>query len=209
MKRFLLLALFLFIGLSSLQAQTRNELLIKEIAHYQDSLENIMRSPEESPLTSSDFATFDSLDFYPINLKYYIVAKFVRTPNQPPFKMATTQARVQKPVYEKYGEVHFSLDGEEIILPVYQSHDLREIEEWKNYLFLPFKDPTNKTETYGGGRYLELWITGTDSILVDFNRSYNPYCAYNIAYSCPIVPKENTLPVPIYAGERKYKKHGS
>ena len=199
---FLLLLLFPL----SINGQSVEELLIREIAHYQDSLENIMRIPSESPLSPADFANFDSLDFYPINLNYYIVAKFVRTPNQQPFEMATTRARVQQPVYEKYGEVYFLLNGSEIKLPVYQSHDLREQEEWKNYLFLPFRDPTNKTETYGGGRYLELWNTGADSIVVDFNRAYNPYCVYNTKYSCPIVPRENNLPLPIYAGEKRYKK---
>lgn len=203
--RYLLFLLFLCLS-TALSAQTKKELLIQEIAHYQDSLENIMRNPDESPLSAKDFANFDSLDFYPINLDYYIVARFVRTPNQPSFEMATTRARVKQPVYEKYGEIYFELEGQEIMLPVYQSHDLREMEEWKNYLFLPFRDPTNKTETYGGGRYLELWNTGADSIVVDFNRAYNPYCVYNNKYSCPIVPKENNIPLPVFAGEKRYKK---
>ena len=119
--------------------------------------------------------------------------------------MPTTRKRVEQPIYEKYGEVHFTLNGQEIKLPVYQSHSLREDEEWKNYLFLPFKDATNGKITYGGGRYLELWYTGGDTIVVDFNRAYNPYCAYNYNYSCPIVPKANWLDIPIEAGERKFK----
>ena len=199
------LLFLLLVTSTGVLAQTDKTQLIQEIAHYQDSLENIMRIPEESPLSYTDFANFDSLDFYPINLDYYIVAKFVRTPNQEPFEMATTRARVQQPIYEKYGEIYFELEGQEIMLPVYQSHDLREMEEWKNYLFLPFRDPTNKTETYGGGRYLELWNTGANSIVVDFNRAYNPYCVYNTKYSCPIVPRENNLTVPVYAGEKRYK----
>jgi hypothetical protein len=201
-----LVVLFLFLIPKTAQAQQSNDFLIGEIQHYQDSLETMFKDSEESPLTLEDFQNFEELDFYPIDLDYYIVADFIRTPNEEPFLMPTTVERVQQPVYEKYGEVHFTLHGEKIELPVYQSHDLRDQEEWEDYLFLPFKDATNGKETYGGGRYLELWITGGDSIIVDFNRAYNPYCAYNYAYSCPIVPRENRITVPVYAGERNFIK---
>ncbi|HCD52165.1 MAG TPA: hypothetical protein DEQ34_06950 [Balneolaceae bacterium] len=205
MLKYFSILLLSILALSTSNAQEINKALIAEIQHYQDSLENDFWNPELSPLRKKDFENFEGLDFFPIDTDYYIVADFVRTPGEEPFEMPTTRKRVEQPIYEKYGEVHFTLNGQEIKLPVYQSHSLREDEEWKNYLFLPFKDATNGKITYGGGRYLELWYTGGDTIVVDFNRAYNPYCAYNYNYSCPIVPKANWLDIPIEAGERKFK----
>tara|TARA_R110000868_G_scaffold1211_1_gene9271 strand:- start:41915 stop:42541 length:627 start_codon:yes stop_codon:yes gene_type:complete len=202
---FLIYISILFLAVPAFAQQTNNA-LVQEIKHYQDSLENDFRDRDISPLLEEDFNSFKGLEFYPIDTKYYIIADFKRTPNEKPFLMPTTIERAQKPVYEKYGEVSFSLDGRDIVLPVFQSHSLREQEEWKSYLFLPFRDKTNGKETYGGGRYLELWITGEDTIVVDFNRAYNPYCAYNYNYSCPIVPKENIIALPIYAGEKNFSK---
>ena len=71
-------------------------------------------------------------------------------------------------------------------------------------MFLPFKDKTNGVETYGGGRYLDLTVPDGDSIVIDFNKAYNPYCHYNIEYSCPLVPRENKLLFSIKAGVKKY-----
>jgi uncharacterized protein (DUF1684 family) len=86
------------------------------------------------------------------------------------------------------------------MLNVYQSHTLREKEGYKDYLFLPFTDLTNGNETYGSGRYIDLRIPERETIIIDFNKAYNPYCAYNYGYACPIPPKENKLKVEIRAG---------
>lgn len=112
--------------------------------------------------------------------------------------MQTTTDRL--PTYEKYGEAIFELNGKTITLSIYQSHDLRETEKYKNHLFLPFTDLTNGHETYGGGRYLNLSIPTGDTIVIDFNKAYNPLCAYNAKYYCPIPPKSNALQLPIQAG---------
>ena len=179
--------------------------LIKEIEQYHKELNEEFANPEESPLTEEDLKTFTSLDFFPIDLKYRVEAKFVRTPGQKPFKMATTTTR--SPIYEKYGEAHFELDSQKFVLEIYQSHELRETEEYKNYLFLPFTDLTNGEESYGGGRYLGLTIPEGDSIILDFNKAYNPYCAYNKKYSCPIVPRQNRIRTEVLAGVKAFKKH--
>jgi uncharacterized protein (DUF1684 family) len=80
--------------------------------------------------------------------------------------------------------------------------------EYKNYLFIPFTDATNGTDTYEGGRYIDLSIPDIKdtNVIVDFNKAYNPYCCYTGGYDCPIPPKENALTVAINAGEMKYKK---
>lgn len=191
--------LLIFTGLSFAQAELSYE---ENIRVYQNELNQEFADPEESPLTKKDLKKFEQLDFYPINEEYKIVAKFVRTPNEVAFKMITTTARL--PVYEKYGEAHFEFRGKKIKLNIYQSHSLRETEEFKNYLFLPFTDLSNGEGSYGGGRYLGLNIPEGNEIIIDFNKAYNPYCAYNAKYSCPIPPKENHLPFSIEAGVMAY-----
>jgi uncharacterized protein len=86
------------------------------------------------------------------------------------------------------------------VLSLYQNHELRTTETHKNHLFLPFKDLTNGTESYGDGRYLDLSIPEGEPLVIDFSKAYNPYCAYSSHYSCPIPPKENRLRIPIRAG---------
>jgi len=137
--------------------------------------------------------------------KYRVKAKFVRTPGSEPFEMPTTTDR--KPIYEKYGVAHFEIKGKSYQLTIYQSLSSRQNPLYRNQLFLPFKDLTNGHKSYGGGRFINLTIPKDDSIIIDFNKSFNPYCAYNGKYSCPIVPKENHLQVVIPAGVKKYDKH--
>ena len=71
-------------------------------------------------------------------------------------------------------------------------------------MFLPFSDLTSGNETYGGGRYIDLEIPKGKTITIDFNQAYNPYCAYNPKYSCPIVPAENELLTNVNAGVKKF-----
>ncbi|MND77928.1 hypothetical protein D3C80_696300 [compost metagenome] len=197
MKRLLLTLTLLLTGIC-LKAQTS---YIEEIKHYQKELNEEFASPEKSPLTEEDRAKFKELPFFPINEAYKVEAKFIRTHNSVPFEMPTTTAR--KPVYEKYGEAHFKLNGKDLVLSIYQSHSLREKAEYKDHLFLPFMDLTNGKESYGGGRFLDLTIPEGDTIVIDFNKAYNPYCAYNHKYSCPIPPKENDMNTEIKAGVKK------
>lgn len=165
-------------------------------AEYADSV--------KSPLLKKDLKGFKSLDFYPISETFFVNAKFVRTPDEKPFEMPTTTTR--KPMYVKYGEAHFSIDGKHLKLNIYQSLDMKKIEKYKDDLFLPFTDLTSGVASYGGGRYIDLKIPENDTIAIDFNTAYNPYCAYNHKYSCPIPPQENDLQVEIKAGVKKFKK---
>jgi len=175
-----------------------------DIQKYQAEQNKVFKDERTSPLNPTDIITFKELNFYRPRNKYKVVAQFVRTPNQESFEMPTTTDR--KPVYEKYGELHFKIKGKEQILNVYQSHDGRRNPLYRNNLFLPFKDLTNGNKTYGGGRFIDLVIPKSKTIVIDFNKAYNPYCAYSPKYSCPIVPKENYLTVPIKAGVKAYSK---
>ncbi len=199
-----LLILLLLGGISISEGKQSESFIISEIESYRDSLDQAFQNRETSPLKEEDFKQFTGLNYFPINLDYYIKAKFVRTPNQPAFDMPTTTSEVK--TYEKYGELHFSIYGRPVSLDVFQSHELRETKKYKNYLFLPFRDKTNGKETYGGGRYLEMWIPNRDSVIIDFNKAYNPYCVYNTKYSCPLVPKQNRMDIPVYAGVKDFKQ---
>lgn len=108
------------------------------------------------------------------------------------------------PVYVKYGEAHFELDGKEVILNIYQNMNLVKKEEYKDYLFLPYKDLSNGKGSYGSGRYIDLNIPNGETIILNFNKSYNPYCAYNYKYSCPVPPQENHLDLEILAGVKAF-----
>jgi len=170
--------------------------------HYRLNLE--FSNKATSPLTEKGFKKFTSLAFFPIDSSYKVTAKFMRTPNEKPFEMPTTKSR--KAIEVKYGELHFILHGKPLKLNVYQSQELKLKPGYKDYLFLPFTDLSNGKETYHGGRYIDLKLPTNDTLIVDFNKAYNPYCAYSDRYSCPIPPKENNLNVKVLAGVKAYKK---
>lgn len=178
------------------------ETVTQKAQEFQDELNKSFADKEKSPLMEEDFKTFTHLEFFPITEEFIIKAKFIRTRKEKPFEMKTTTARL--PIYKKYGELHFTFEGKEYKLNVYQNLDLIKKEGYEDYLFLPFSDTTNGDETYIGGRYIDYRIQKELEWTIDFNKAYNPYCAYNYKYSCPIVPMENDLPIAIKAGVKKF-----
>ena len=169
---------------------------------FQDNLNFDYADKEKSPLMDADLKSFKSLDFFPISEKYSVEATFVRTKKEKVFKMKTSTERL--PEYVKYGELSFAIDGIACKLNVYQSIDLMKRPGFEDYLFLPFSDLTSGKESYIGGRYVDLRVQDGKHWKIDFNKAYNPYCAYNHKYSCPIVPLENDLSVEILAGVKKF-----
>jgi uncharacterized protein (DUF1684 family) len=115
----------------------------------------------------------------------------------------TTERKSQEVVY---GIARFELHGQYFELEIYQNQELMLKEGYEDYLFLPFLDETNGNGTYSGGRYIDLSIPDGDTIIIDFNKAYNPYCAYNKKYSCPIVPRVNQLNTAVNAGVKEFKK---
>ena len=190
---------FLFLILSLfLNAQTEKE-NIASIKKFQKELNTEYLNPKESPLRGDNLKNFKQHPFFPINLKYRVTAKFVKTENPVPFELPTSSGKFKQ--YQEYGKATFELDGKSFTLTLYQSLDLMKMEKYKDHLFLPFRDETNEKETYGGGKYMDLKIPSGKEIVLDFNQSYQPYCAYNaFDYNCPIVPVENKLPIRIEAG---------
>lgn len=199
MKLKFILALALSLsGFAALAQEQANVNWRHEVADFQKELNEEFADPARSPLPKAALKKFEGLAFFPVDSSYRLEAEFIRTPNQLPFEMPTTTGR--QAVYEKYGEIHFKLQGKPFVLNVYQSHTFRAREGYHDYLFLPFTDASNGNSSYGGGRYLDLRIPAGNTIILDFNKAYNPFCAYSPVYSCPIPPKANRLTIEILAG---------
>lgn len=163
-----------------------------------------MRSSEKSPIVEVEKATFKGLKYFQPNPKYRVMAVIKRFDDPMTFRMKTTTDRL--PEYRLYGEAEFRLNGKKRVLQVYQNVELTKKPGYADYLFIPFNDRTNGRETYGGGRFLDARIPSGDTLVIDFNRAYNPYCAYNHKYSCPIPPESNNLGTRVRAGEKMYHK---
>ncbi|ASV29149.1 DUF1684 domain-containing protein [Maribacter cobaltidurans] len=177
---------------------------IAGILEHQQKLNDEFKDPDESPLPDRFRKDFDGLDFFVPDTSYVVEAEFIRTPDALPFLMPTTTDRQSEEVV--YAKVKFELKGKPFMLEVYQNSELMKKEGYEDYLFLPFTDQTNGEETYGGGRYMDLRIPKGNKIILDFNKAYNPYCAYNKKYSCPLVPAVNHMEAKILAGVKKFNK---
>ena len=165
-------------------------------SEFQTSLNALFKDASRSPLKPEDIKTFKGLSFFPVDSSFVVVSKLKRTNTSDFFEMKTSTTRLSKE--RVFGILSFTIKGFDYSLKVYQSES--SVLESSDYLFLPYLDATNGITTYGGGRYLDLKIPKGDSIWLDFNKSYNPYCVYNARYSCPIVPRENLLPIKVDAG---------
>ncbi|MCI2229070.1 DUF1684 domain-containing protein [Polaribacter sp. MSW13] len=199
----LLFSLFLMISCNS---QGKRPLIGK--TEYQQKLNAEYKDASKSPLKRKDLKNFKGLDFFPVDSSFIVTAKLIKTENAPTFEMATTTSR--KPLYKEYGILNFTLKGQKFQLTIYQSQDDLTDEKYKNYLFLPFTDDTSGEESYGGGRYMDVMTTDIsteNTIVLNFNNTYNPYCAYNDKYSCPLTPRKNHLDIEIKAGVKIFKKH--
>ena len=198
MKKGFLVALF-FISMSSF---CQEKFDVSAVETFQKKLDFEFADKDESPLTDEARTIFKTLEYFPISAKYFVIAQFTRTENEKTFEMKTTKER--RPIYVKYGELEFTIDGIPLKLNLYKNIELSKKEEYKDYLFLPFSDNTNGKESYIGGRYIDMKVPKGDTVAIDFNTAYNPYCAYNYKYSCPIVPLENVLDIDINAGVKKF-----
>lgn len=193
-KLFVLIILF---GFELSSAQVKNETSME----YQLRLNKEFADSVSSPLMKEDLNHFKALDFFTISESYIVQATFSRIEGEV-FEMKTSTDR--KPKYRVYGLLKFQMGNKNLQLFVYQNLDLMKKPGYEDYLFLPFSDLTNGKESYIGGRYLDMRIPKSEKVIVDFNKAYNPYCAYNYKYSCPIVPMENDLAIEIKAGVKKF-----
>ena len=172
------------------------------LTEYQRQVNNYFKDASVSPLKPKDLKNFQGLDFFEFDSIYVVKAKIEETKESLPFKMKTT-TDIPADV-RKYADLFFQITDKEFELSVYENLEYEGVEGYENYLFLPFLDETNENETYGGGRYLDLFLNGTDSIIIDFNKAYNPKCVYDENFSCPIVPRKNFLNTRIEAGVKNF-----
>ncbi|MBP7166283.1 MAG: DUF1684 domain-containing protein [Bacteroidia bacterium] len=204
MIRLLITGIFLLTFQSGC-AQTDSIAARQEIENFRFTLNEDYRNPKESPLGPEGVSHFTGHQFFTTDLNYRVIAKVEKLKKPEKFLMQTTTDR--KPEYKKLFKLTFTLKDTVCVLYAYQNVELSKREGYENYIFLPFTDPTNGFDSYGGGRYIDLRIPDTDSMVIDFNQCYNPYCAYSGKYSCPVPPKENRLPISIYAGIKAPEGH--
>lgn len=192
--------LFLFFLLISSIGFCQKDSSLAIYQNYWSKMDNEFKDSETSPLASEKIKLFDSIPRYAFDESFLVMAKWIEIKNSKSLYFDTTGEIKQK--YKPVAQVRFSIDNDTLELLVYKNIMLSKSKEYRDYLFIPFSDESNGLSTYGGGRYLSFHAQPKDSVLLDFNQAYNPYCAYNSKYSCPIPPRENSLPIAIKAGAR-------
>lgn len=170
---------------------------IKTVNNYRDSLNAVFMSGMNKVIPTEKRTPAHHLQFFDVKENYRISAQFTRINTNETFIMETNTDR--KPVYRVFGKFVFEVENQALSLKVYQDTAHSDV------LFCPFKDLTNGKQSYGAGRYLNFTLKDTLQPIIDFNYAYNPYCAYNPDFSCPIPPSDNHLQVQIPAGEMKWK----
>ena len=197
----------ILIGLSLLGFPAFSQNFNAEIQKHRENYRQAFLNETRSPLKQQDLI---NLSFYEPDSSYVVAAKVSMLTDKESFLMATYSGKPQP--YIRYARIKFSLNGESQELTIYKSVALAQLPNFKDYLFLPFTDSTNGKETYSGGRYIDLNSSdiNDDLVKIDFNKAYNPYCAYSDGYQCPKPPTENAIKQNINAGEKAFsgpKKH--
>ena len=165
-----------------------------ELKRFRAEKDGVFARDPHSPLTDDQRRNFQGLEYFDENPQLVIHAGIDRQVDPEEVRMGTSSGEEQ--VYHRYGLVRFRVDEQPAQLTLYSSEDSAE-------LFVPFRDATSGHETYGAGRYLEV-EAHDDHVTIDFNYAYNPNCAYEASWSCPLPPTENWLKVPIRAGEKTF-----
>jgi len=166
-----------------------------QLEEFRASKDDFFASHPQSPLTPEQKQDFHGLDYFDENPDLQVEVQLEKFPEQEKVAIQTSTGQTQ--TYTRYGKLKFPVDGQEAELTLFAS---------EHGYFLPFVDSLAGKETYPAGRYLEPEPLAGDRFLVDFNMAYNPYCAYNEMWSCPLTPPENRLKVPIRAGEKIFHK---
>jgi uncharacterized protein (DUF1684 family) len=162
------------------------------LEQFRKEKDDFFKNNHQSPLSPEQRRSFTALHYYPENPSLRLNLKLKKGSAPVPVIIQTSTGEVRE--YMRVGEINFNVNGQDATLQIYDDG---------NSYFLPFVDATAPDETYGAGRYLEPQDLGNDMLEVDFNLAYNPYCAYNERWSCPLPPNENRLKVRIEAGEKK------
>jgi uncharacterized protein (DUF1684 family) len=183
----------------TVREETPPEDYIARIEKERQEKDAFMKSSEGSPFRN-DTVPFEGLNYFPVDERYRVKARLEPIEKKKVVILATSDGLEQR--YLEYAFAHFRLHDTDCRLLLLEVMDTG---PQRGKLFLAFADETSGQETYGAGRYLDVKkIPAAKTTELDFNRAYNPYCAYNDTFSCPLPPRENLLKVPIYAGEKNY-----
>lgn len=169
---------------------------VKEIQAFRAEKDRSWSQDPDSPVPPEKRAKILPLKYYPIDESYSVPASLKLYDDRPVFDMPTSTGTIRK--MQRVGQLQFSLTGQQLTLDAFVEDGTQQITQ----LFVPFADQTTGSETYGAGRYLDLKPTSTGFYIVDFNRAYNPTCAYNPTWECPYPPATNRMKVAIRAGEQ-------
>jgi len=193
----------LFVGLLTTAAVAQTS-FVDQLSRHRETYKKDLLAASGGPLTEEGDLAY--VQFYAPDSTYRITASVERIPNAQPFEMPTYNGKTRPHV--AYALLSFRINGKPQQLTLYRNLNAIRLPQFRDYLFLPFKDATSGTETYGGGRYLDLRVGDIQNgqVTLDFNKAYNPYCAFVEGYPCPIPPKNNVLSVPIKAGEKTFDK---
>lgn len=172
----------------------------EDIKKMRESKDRFFMKDWQSPIPLEDRSQFSGLEYYPPNPDYLFILKLYEHSDKKMLQIEDTGGNIRNLL--RWGEFRFKAGDDECVLQAYKSDPKEE------RLFIPFRDITSGKETYGAGRYIDLDYerdkTPDGKWILDFNKAYNPWCAYSQNYVCPFVPPENWLKVPIPAGEKNY-----
>jgi uncharacterized protein (DUF1684 family) len=184
-----------------LRKMTKSE--VEAILQMRQEKDQAFKNHPQSPIPENMRLTFKGLNFFPVNPSYRFLCKLNRYPNPATSRMTTSTGQERE--YIKAGYLRFTIEGKTQTLQAYKDVLTPQHEGQKESLFIPFRDATSGGESYNAARYLDVEQRPDGLFLLDFNRAYNPYCAYSEDYSCPLSPRDNWLEVLIKAGEKKFK----
>jgi uncharacterized protein (DUF1684 family) len=181
--------------MAAIRLSNSKRIMMTPLEEFRRSKDAWFKVSADSPLHYGERESFTGLSYYSENPDLRLTVRPEEFAEQEPVLISTSTGGTQE--YQRWGRFSFEVEGRPATLTIYYA-------AWGGY-FVPFVDATSGDETYAAGRYLELEELGNGTFLADFNLAYNPYCAYNDHWSCPITPPENQLVVPIRAGEKLYE----
>jgi uncharacterized protein (DUF1684 family) len=172
---------------------------MSDLENFRAQKNEFLKAGPDSPLEPEQRRLFHGLEYFPEapSLRFFLRAQLL--PEQESVRMPLSTG--EEAEYIRWAKVEFGVDERAAELTLF-------VDVYTGELFLPFKDATAlSSETYGGGRYLDVGRNSDGTFTLDFNYAYNPYCAYNDNWACPLPPPENLLEVPIRAGEKTFPRH--
>jgi uncharacterized protein (DUF1684 family) len=198
-------AILLLVRGAPIPAEGRGQEEIKleeqRVLEWRKERNAFLKDHQRSPLLPQDKRNFKRIKYYPFNPQYVFsgqIERYILHINNPKYYATFLTNKGTNKRYIRYGKFHFMLNGKEYTMEIYKSI-------LSDNLFVPFKDKTNGRETYEGGRYFETEILPDYKIILDFNKAYNPSCAYNEKFVCVLPPRENMLDIEIRAGEKNFR----